>query len=98
MCRCGPLQESSEGKKYIVAITDHFWKWTESAVLPLKAADRVADFLYMTVCRFGCMDTLISDQGREFVNSVVDHLLERMSIYLVYHPQTNGQREGTIVP
>ena len=43
------------------------------------------------------METLISDQGREFVNSMVDHLLERMStehrISSAYHPQTNGQRE-----
>ena len=43
------------------------------------------------------MDTLISDQGQEFVNSVVDHLLERMltehQISSAYHPQTNGQRE-----
>ena len=77
----GPLQESSQGNKYIVAIT---------AALPQKTAARVSDFLYTTVCRLGCMDTLISDQGREFVNSVVDHLLERMStehrISSAYHP------------
>ena len=93
----GPLQESSQGNKYIVAITDHFSKWTEAAALPQKTATRVADFLYTTVCRLSCMDTLISDQGREFVNSIVDHLLERMStehrISSAYHPQTNGQRE-----
>ena len=93
----GSLQESSQGNKYIVAITDHFSKWTEAAALPQKTAARVANFLYTTVCRLGCMDTLISDQGREFVNSVVDHLLERMStehrISSAYHPQTNGQRE-----
>ena len=57
----------------------------------------IPDFLYTTVYRLGCMDTLISDKGREFVNSVVDHLLERMStehrISSAYHPQTNGQRE-----
>ena len=75
----GPLQESSQGNKYTVAITDQFSKWTEAAGLPQKTAARVADFLYTTVCRLCCMDTLISDQGREFVNSVVDHLLERMS-------------------
>ena len=93
----GPLQESSQGNKYIVAITDHFSKWTEAAALPQKTAARVADFLYTTVCRLGCMDTLISDRGKEFVNSVVDHLLEHMStghqISSAYHPQTNGQRE-----
>ena len=94
---CGPIQESSQGNKYIVAITDHFSKWNEAAALPQKTVDRVADFLYMTVCRLGCMDTLSSDQGWEFVNSVMDHLLERMStehrISLDYHPQTNGQQE-----
>ena len=36
----GPLQESSQGNKYIVAITDHFSKWTEAAALPQKTAAR----------------------------------------------------------
>ena len=94
---CGPLQESSQGNKYITAITDHFSKWTEAAALPQKTVDTVADFLYTTVCMLGCMDTLIRDKGREFVNSVMDPILERMStehrISLAYHPQTNGQRE-----
>ena len=58
----GPLQERSQGNKYIVAITDHFSKWTEAAAFPKKTAARVADFLYTTVCRLGCIDTLISDQ------------------------------------
>uniref|UniRef100_A0A673A4A0 Integrase catalytic domain-containing protein n=1 Tax=Sphaeramia orbicularis TaxID=375764 RepID=A0A673A4A0_9TELE len=43
------------------------------------------------------MDTLISDQGREFVNSVIDGLTDRLQtdhrIASAYHPQTNGQRE-----
>ena len=55
----------------------------------------VADFLYYVVCRLGC--TLISDQGREFVNKVIDFLLESLQtehrISSAYHPQTNGQRE-----
>ena len=98
----GPLQESSQGNKYIVAITDHFSKWTEAAAPPQKTAARVADFLYTTVCGLGCMDTLISDQRREFVNSVVDHLLERMSRNTGYLqptiPRQMGNEKGTIVP
>ena len=57
----------------------------------------VADFLHSVVCRLGCMDTLISDQGREFVNKVIYFLLENLQtehrISSAYHPQTNGQRE-----
>ena len=30
----GPLQESNSGNKYIVAITDHFSKWSEAEGIP----------------------------------------------------------------
>ena len=93
----GPLQESAHGNKYIVAMSDHFSKWSEASAIPNKTAKCVADFLYSVVCRLGCMDTLISDQGREFVNKVIDFLLESLQtehrISSAYHPQTNGQRE-----
>jgi len=43
------------------------------------------------------MDTLISDQGREFVNQVIDHIMDKFKtehwISSAYHPQTNGQRQ-----
>lgn len=93
----GPLQKSAKGNKYIVAVTDHFSKWSEAAAIPDKSAASVASFLYSVVCRLGCMETLISDQGREFVNQVIDklmaHLQSEHRISSPYHPQTNGQRE-----
>lgn len=93
----GPLQETSNGNKYIVAVTDHFSKWTEATAVPDKSAKSVAQFMYSVTCRLGCMDTLISDQGREFVNAVIDNLMEHFQtdhrISSAYHPQTNGQRE-----
>ena len=55
--------------------------------------------LFGVVCKLGCMDYLISDQGREFVNQVVECLAERRPmltehrISFPYHPQTNDQRE-----
>ena len=43
------------------------------------------------------METLISDQGREFVNNDMDKLTTRLGIdhriSSAYHPQTNGLRE-----
>ncbi|KAL8610943.1 hypothetical protein ACOMHN_042560 [Nucella lapillus] len=93
----GPLQETAKGNKYIVAITDHFSKWSEAAAIPDKTAASVADFVFSVVCHLGCMETLISDQGREFVNQVIDKLMDHFQcdhrISSAYHPQTNGQRE-----
>ena len=80
----GPLPTTKLGNKYIVAITDHFSKWTEAAGIPDKSAKSVAIFLFGVVCRLGCMDYLISDQGREFVNQVVEFLAESMQTELCH--------------
>ena len=61
----GPLQETIGGMKYIVAATDHFSKWSEAAAIPDKSGLSVAQFLYRTICKLGCMDVIISDQGRD---------------------------------
>lgn len=93
----GPLQETKKGNKYIIALTDHFSKWSEACGIPNKSATTVAEFLFHICCRLGCFETLISDQGREFINDVVDNLMKRFQvehrISSAYHPQTNGQRE-----
>ena len=91
------LPETARGNKNICAASDHFSKWTEAVALPDKSAASVGDFLYKLILRHGCMDTLISDQGREFVNQVIDHIMDKFKaehrISSAYHPQTNGQRE-----
>ena len=93
----GPLRETSNDNKYIVAAIDHFSKFTESTAVPDKSAKSVANVLYSVICRLGCMDTLISDQGREFVNSIINNLMEYFQtdhrISSAYHPQTNDQWE-----
>ena len=40
----GPLQESASGNKYIVAVSDHFSKWSEASAIPNKTAKCVANF------------------------------------------------------
>ena len=93
----GPLQETERGNKYIVAITDLFSKFSQAAPIPDKSAKSVSLFLYSVICRLGCMEAMISDQGREFVNQIIDDLMEKFQsdhrIASAYHPQTNGQRE-----
>ena len=49
------------------------------------------------MCRMGCPEVLITDQGREFVNSLSNELYlitkTEHRITSAYHPQTNGLTE-----
>ena len=65
-----PLPETAQWNKYIVTCTDYFSKWPKATPLPDKTATGVADFLFSVFCRHGWPETIISDQGREFVNAV----------------------------
>lgn len=92
-----PLQETTRGNKYIVVISDYFSKWSEATAIPDKTSKSVADFLHIVIRRLGCINTLISDQGREFVKQVIDYFLDILQtehqISSAYHPGTNGQWE-----
>ena len=49
------------------------------------------------MCRMGCAEVIITDQGREFVNSLSAQLYQKTNtqhrITSAYHPQTNGLTE-----
>ena len=70
---------------------DYFTKWVEAEPIKDKTADTVANFLYSLICRHGCVDVQINDQGREFVNSVSERLHQltgvKQRITSAYHPQ-----------
>ena len=66
----GPLVETPRGNKYIIGATDYFSKWPEAQPSARKNAISVALFLYDLFCRHGAAEVIISDQGREFVNTV----------------------------
>ena len=78
-------------------MTDYFYKWTETKALKSKSAAEVVNFIFDTVSTFGCMDTIITDQGREFVNEINDRLCKllkiRHKLTSPYHPQANGLGE-----
>ena len=65
--------------------------------LPTKSAEEVAHFLLSLITRLGCFHVCISDQGREFVNSLNEKLFEiagvEHRVSSAYHPQTNGLDE-----
>ena len=63
-----------------------------------KSAKEVAQFIYEDlICRWGCSEYHITDQGREFVNLTNKELLDlcgtKQQITSAYHPQANGLSE-----
>ena len=83
--------------RYIITCTDYYTKWVEAAPMPTKEAKGVANFLYSIFCRHGVPKRIQSDQGREFVNSLNQHMFHLTGVQHIistaYHPQTNGLDE-----
>ena len=62
--------------RYIITCIDYYSKWVEAKALPTKEGHGVAQFLYSLICRHGVPNKVMSDQGREFINSVNSHLFK----------------------
>ncbi|XP_069109495.1 uncharacterized protein [Argopecten irradians] len=93
----GPLRTTSNGNKYIIVLTDYLTKWPEVKAIPTKEASHICDFVIETICRHGTPETILTDNGREFCNSINDSLCKSLGIThrltTPYHPQTNGLTE-----
>ncbi len=93
----GPLPTTPRGNSYICGLTCYLSKWPKAVPMPRKSAADVASVLFSKICQLGAMDTLITDQGREFINELNDNLCERFKIdhriASPYHPQSNGLQE-----
>ena len=72
----GPLKtRSASGNKVILVITDAFTKYTELVPLHNREASTVARaFFERWICRFGVPIVIVSDRGKEFLNSVMQDL------------------------
>ena len=74
------LPLTTKGNRQVIVATDYLTKWVEARALPDKTASSVAGFLYEDIiCRHGAPKELLSDQGTEFLNQLVDtfcHLFE----------------------
>jgi len=92
------LPATTSGSKYVAIATDYLTKWVEGRALPNKTAASIAGFLYEDIiCRHGPPKELLSDQGTEFLNQLVDTICDLFGtthrVTTPYHPQTNGLTE-----
>uniref|UniRef100_A0A914UKM8 Integrase catalytic domain-containing protein n=1 Tax=Plectus sambesii TaxID=2011161 RepID=A0A914UKM8_9BILA len=87
-----PMAEG--GYKHLVVAIKHLTKWVEARPLKTKGAGEVLEFFEELCSRIGMPKVLISDQGGEFCNKLLDGFCEANGIdhrmTAAYHPQSNG--------
>ena len=94
----GPWPETSKGNTFILTIIDHFSRFMELFAIPSKHADDVAFAFSKYLIKHGGVDFVVSDQGTEFINSVLRALFLKFDINkkptAAFHPQANGMTEN----
>ena len=91
-------ETSTSGKKHILAIIDHVTGCPEAFPIPDKSADTiVAMFINEYLPVHMCPQYILSDNGTEFKNSLMDQVLQQLEIDGIFsapcHPQSNGKLE-----
>ena len=91
-------ETSTSGNKHILTIIDHLTGWPEAFPIPDKSADTiVATFINEYLPVHMCPRYILSDNGMEFKNSLMDQVLQQLGIDRIfsapYHPQSNGKLE-----
>ena len=89
------MTPSVRGYNYIITAVDYLSKYCKMRALKEIRAKEVAHFIYEElICRWGCSEYHITDQGREFVNAINTNLLDmcgtKQRIMSAFHPQANG--------
>ena len=77
----GPLPETKDKNKYILAICDHFTKYTVLYAMPDQTAETVASKIVDFAMTFGLPESILSDQGTNFQSQQLECLWEALDIH-----------------
>ena len=101
----GPFPAAKYGYRYLLTAICMGSKWPEAIPLKVQTAKAVAAGMVEVFSRTGIPLQLLSDQGPQFVGSLVNKLCRDLRIDKLkctpYHPETNGVVErmhGTLGP
>ena len=90
----GPLPKSRRENKYILTICDYATRYPEAISLLSTEATRIARELIVLFSRFGVPEEILTDQGSNFLSSLLGGLYHALQINRIcttpYHPQTDG--------
>ena len=101
----GPFPKAKNGYRFLLTAVCMGSKWPEAVPLKSETAKAVANGMVEIFARTGVPLKLLTDQGSQFLGSLVRHLCKDLRIDQVktapYHPECNGVVErmhGTLVP
>ena len=88
-------ETSTSGNKHILTFTNHLTGWPEAFPIQDKSADtKVSTFIDHYLPVHICPRYILSDNGTEFKNTLMDQVLKKLGIERIfstpYHPQSNG--------
>ncbi|KAF7702362.1 hypothetical protein HF521_001645, partial [Silurus meridionalis] len=90
----GKLAKSDQENQYICVIIDYCTRWAQAYPLKSKSAAEVTQSILKFVYQFEVPKRILTDQGREFVNTINTEVCKMLgikrSLCAPYHPQTNG--------
>ena len=93
----GPLPISTEGYEYILTVVDILTSYTVLRPLKNRDMESIVRAMWIIFCEYGTVKILQSDNGPEFVNSVMEQLTQLYGIdhrlITAYHPRANGKVE-----
>jgi transposase InsO family protein len=96
----GEIHPPSSGQhRWILATTDYFTKWIETA--PTRSASHkvIISFLVDMIATFGCPSRIVTDNVSYFKSEPLDKFCEQFKISLIhstpYYPQGNGLAESS---
>ncbi len=94
------LPTSAQGSKYLVVMVDMFSRYVLLAPIKEKTAKNVAhDLVSKLICEFSALRVLLSDNGAEFWNRLVQEICNKFGINhtfkVAYHHASNGLVERT---
>lgn len=95
--KMGPIHRSAAGNEYIYTLTDYCTKTVVGRATQRGRAAEAVSLLEQVINMFGAPQEVITDNGREFINSAFQDLVTAYNIKhlttAALHPQTNGQTE-----
>ncbi|KAA0057706.1 uncharacterized protein E5676_scaffold970G00470 [Cucumis melo var. makuwa] len=91
--------KSSAGHSYILAATDYFSKWAEAIPLREAKKENVVNFIRTHIIyRYGIPHRIVTDNVRQFSNSMIDKLCEKFKFKQykssMYNAAANGLAEA----
>ncbi len=91
----GPIQESANGYKYILVLSDYASRFVFTIPMRDMSASTVArHFVNKVITKYGAPEHVLTDQGTNFLSKLVNEICQLFKIKQLkttsYHPQTDG--------